>query len=70
MKDLLSSVKSAHKTLITLGKLEVNKCLLNIKNEISKPIPEKRSKEYYLKRPCGNYIYHMAKIMQEYLENE
>lgn len=44
--------------------------LLNIKNEISKPTPEKRSKEYYLKRPCGNYIYHMAKIMQEYLENE
>ena len=44
--------------------------LLNIKNEISEPIPEKRSKEYYLKRPCGNYIYHMAKIMQEYLENE
>jgi len=34
MKDLLSSVKSAHKTLITLGKLEVNKCLLNIKNEL------------------------------------
>ena len=44
--------------------------LLNIKNEISEPIPEKRSKEYYLKRPCGNYIYHMAKITQEYLENE
>ena len=34
MKDLLSSVKSAHKTLITLGALDVNKCLLNIKNEL------------------------------------
>ena len=44
--------------------------LLNIKKGPSNYVPEKRSKEYYEKRPCGNYIYHMAKIMQEYLENE
>ena len=44
--------------------------LLNIKKEVSVPVPEKRSKEYYEARPCGKYIYYMAKLMQEYIEND
>lgn len=38
--------------------------LLNIKEGPSSHIPEIRSKEYYMKRPCGKYIAYMASLIE------
>ena len=38
--------------------------LLNLEKGPSNYVPEKRSKEYYEKRPCGNYIAFMASLIE------
>ena len=40
---------------------------LSVKND--SPTPEKRTEEYYKKRPCVELVKEAVKILQEYLEN-
>lgn len=41
--------------------------LLGLKEKRDEPIPEKRSAEYYLKRPCMSLIGDSAEILEKYL---
>lgn len=42
---------------------------LNIKGA-DLPVPEKRTPEYYKKRPCPDIIYSAAKILEEYINEQ
>ncbi len=43
--------------------------LLGLSKGADNPVPEKRTEQYYKKRPCGELVYLAAKITQEYIEN-
>ncbi len=45
----------------------VCKELLGLETKISSHIPEKRTEEYYKKRPCGELVGVAAAILEEYL---
>lgn len=42
--------------------------LLGLSEENSSPVPEKRTKEYYKKRPCSELVHCAASIAEKYLE--
>lgn len=42
--------------------------LLGLPNGSDSPVPEKRTQEYYRKRPCVQLVRCAAEIMQEYME--
>lgn len=42
--------------------------LLGLPNGPDQPVPEKRTQNYYQKRPCVELVKSAAKIMKEYLE--
>ena len=42
--------------------------LLGLSKEKNSPVPEKRTEEYYKKRPCGELVGMAAAIMEQYLE--
>lgn len=44
--------------------------LLGIVVTIDNPIPEKRTKEYYQKRPCADLVESAAIILDEYMETK
>ncbi len=44
--------------------------LLSAGNASTSPEPEKRTAEYYKKRPCAELVYCAAKIAEKYIENE
>ena len=47
---------------------DCKKLLENAKLEVEvKGVPEKRTEEYYKKRPCGKVVYQAAKILEDYL---
>jgi len=43
--------------------------LLNKTNKHDNPIPEVRTKDYYMSRPCIKYIAYGAKILDEYIKS-
>lgn len=43
--------------------------LLGLDKQNDSPIPEKRTEEYYKKRPCAEMVGSAAAIMEEYIEN-
>ncbi len=52
--------KEKHKTIICRE-------LLGLENENISPIPTKRTEEYYLSRPCENFIETACEIIDEFL---
>lgn len=42
--------------------------LLGLSEEISSPVPEKRTTEYYKKRPCAELVHCAASIAEKYLK--
>ena len=44
--------------------------LLGLSEETSSPVPEKRTKEYYKKRPCAELVHCAAEIAEKYLKEE
>ncbi len=42
--------------------------LLGLKEQASSPVPEKRTEEYYKKRPCPDLAACAARILEEYME--
>lgn len=44
--------------------------LLALGKGADNPVPEKRTEQYYKKRPCGELVYIAAKITQEYIESQ
>lgn len=44
--------------------------LLGLSKGADNPVPEKRTEQYYKKRPCGELVYIAAKITQEYIESQ
>lgn len=42
--------------------------LLGLPNDQDSPVPEKRTQEYYQKRPCVQLVRCAAEIIQEYME--
>lgn len=43
--------------------------LLGLTEKQSEPTPEKRTSEYYRKRPCGELVACSTQFLEEYLEN-
>ncbi len=43
--------------------------LLGLSVKVDNPTPEKRTTEYYKKRPCAELVEQAAQIMDEYIEN-
>jgi len=43
--------------------------LLNLKTLRDEPVPEKRTNEYYRKRPCPELVGDAAGILEEYIKN-
>lgn len=44
--------------------------LLGLSEGKSSPVPEKRTKEYYKKRPCAELVHCAAQIAEKYLKEE
>ncbi|MCQ2441065.1 MAG: C-GCAxxG-C-C family protein [Clostridia bacterium] len=44
--------------------------LLGLKEKREDPIPEKRTPEYYKKRPCPELVYSATEILSEFLEEK
>jgi len=44
--------------------------LLALKENVSDPTPEKRSEQYYKKRPCGMLVGDAAEILEKYFEGK
>lgn len=44
--------------------------LLGIDVQIDNPVPDKRNKEYYQKRPCADLVESGARILEEYIESQ
>lgn len=40
------------------------------KNKISSPTPQKRTGEYYKKRPCPEIIFNCADLLEQFIENK
>ncbi|HHW46707.1 MAG TPA: C_GCAxxG_C_C family protein [Clostridiales bacterium] len=43
--------------------------LLGISNKRDNPVPEDRSENYYIKRPCAELVERAARILDEYISN-
>ncbi len=41
--------------------------LLHLQEQISVPVPEERTAEYYKKRPCGELVADAASILEQYI---
>ena len=44
--------------------------LLGLNVQVDSPIPEQRTKEYYQKRPCVEFVGNAAKIMDDYIAKQ
>ena len=44
--------------------------LLGLTQKTSEPTPEKRTNEYYHKRPCGELVACATQILEEYVQNK
>lgn len=44
--------------------------LLGLDKPEGTPVPEKRTAEYYKKRPCGELVKQATEILEEYMENK
>ena len=42
--------------------------LLGLDRKTDEPVPEKRTAEYYQKRPCGEFVGNAAEILEEFIE--
>ena len=65
VQELCNQFKAENGSLICAELLSGVKLPVEVGGEA-----EKRTQEYYKKRPCGEIVYCAAKILEEYLEKE
>ena len=64
IQELAGRFRKEHGTIVCRELLGLDK------NSAVSPVPEKRTEEFFKKRPCPEIIYTAAKILEEYLKEQ
>ncbi len=59
IQSLASDFRQAYGSIICRDLLELDET-------VSEPVPEKRTADYYARRPCGEYVKFAARLMDQY----